>query len=102
MTHEERISNLQTMLGEDVDSEILSIYLRQATEKILNHRYPYGTAIVEVEPRYEEQLLELTIVLWNKRGAEGQERHNENGVHRTWRTEEEILKTIPQMADWFV
>ena len=102
MTHEERISTIQQMLGEDLDDNLLSIYLRQATQKILNHRYPFGTTLVDIEPRYEQDLLELTIVLFNERGAEGQRSHNENGVQRTWRTEYEILKGIPPMADCFL
>ena len=102
MTHEERISTIQEMLGDMVDSSLLTIYLRQANQKILNHRYPYGTTEVEVEPRFEKDLLELAIVLYNQRGAEGQKSHNENGVQRTWRTEYEILKGIPPMADCFL
>ena len=102
MTHEERIDTMQKMLGETVDSALLSIYLRQANQKILNHRYPYGTTLVEIEPRFEQDLIELAIVLYNQRGAEGQKSHNENGVQRTWRTEYEILKGIPPMADCFL
>lgn len=102
MTHEQRISTIQEMLGEEVDSDLLSIYLRQATQKIINHRYPFGTEAVDVEPRYEQDLLELAIVLFNERGAEGQKVHSENGVRREWRTEYEILKGIPPMADCFI
>ena len=102
MTHEERIISIQGMLGEDVDSNLLSIYLRQATQKILNHRFPFGTTLVDVEPRFEQDLLELTIVLFNQRGAEGQSIHSENGVKRDWRTEYQILKGIPPMADCFI
>lgn len=102
MTYEERISAIQTMIGEDIDDDLLSIYLRQAIQKILNHRYPFGTSKTDIEPRFEQDLLELTIVLFNQRGAEGQRSHNENGVQRTWRTEYEILKGIPPMADCFV
>lgn len=101
MTHEERIDTILKMLGEDVDSETLSIYLRQANQKILNHRFPFGTTRVEIEPQYEADLLELAIVLFNERGAEGQEMHSENGITRHWRTEYEILKGIPPMADCF-
>ena len=102
MTQEERINTIQQKLGEEVDSELLATYLRTATQKIINHRYPFGTNQIDVEPRFEEDLLELAIVLYNERGAEGQKSHNENGVQRTWRTEYEILKGIPPMADCFL
>ena len=102
MTQEERITTIRTMIGEDVDDNTLSIYLRHANSKILNHRYPFGTKRTEIEPQFEEDLLELTIVLFNQRGAEGQKSHNENGVQRTWRTENEILEGITPMADCFL
>lgn len=98
MTLDKRIDALQIMLDEDVDDEVLEIYLNQAKQKILNHRFPYGTQLTDVEPRYEQDLLELAIVLYNERGAEGQETHNENGVSRKWRSEQQILKSIPRMV----
>ena len=98
MTTNERIDKLNAMLGESVDTEVLVIYLDLAKQKILNHRFPYGTDLVDVEPRYEQDLLELTIVLYNERGVEGQETHNENGVNRKWRSEQQILKSIPRMV----
>lgn len=100
MTRDERHEYIRTMLGgdEEITDEVLDIYLRQAQQKILNHRYPYGTTRVEVEPRFEQDMLELAIVLYNLRGAEGQKRHVENGVTREWRTEHEILSSIPRMV----
>ena len=99
MTYEERLSYMRTMLGscEDTD-DVLSTYLNIARQKIINHRFPYGTSLVEVEPRYEMKMIELAIVLYNERGAEGQVKHNENGVSREWKTEEEILASIPRQA----
>ena len=100
MLREERHAYIRTMLGgeEEIADEVLDIYLRQAQQKILNHRFPYGTKLVEVEPQYELDMLELAVYLYNLRGAEGQTRHVENGVTREWRTENEILSSIPRMA----
>ena len=98
MTFEERFNAFQTMLNEDVDIDVFQIYLRLAKEKILNHRYPYGTNLTDVEQRYENDLIELAIVLYNQRGVEGQESHNENGITRHYRSEQEILKSIPRMV----
>ena len=102
MTHEERINTIQEKLGEDVDSDLLSIYLRTATQKILNHRFPYGTNLTDVEPQFEEALIELSIVLFNQRGGEGQSMHSENGITRHYRTESEILEEITPVADCFL
>ena len=98
MTLEERYDNFTKMLNEDVDFDTFQIYLRLAIEKILTHRYPFGTTLVDVEPQYETALIELAIVLYNQRGVEGQNQHTENGITRRYRTEQEILKSIPRMV----
>ena len=101
MTLEQRIEQMKIMLGEDgldIDDNVCQTYLDLANHKILNHRYPFGTNLVEVEPQFEYQLIELAIVLYNQRGVEGQETHNENGVHRKYRKEAQILASIPKFV----
>lgn len=101
MTLEQRIEQMKIMLGEDgkdIEDETCQTYLDLANEKILTHRYPFGTNLKEVEQQFTYQLIELAIVLYNQRGVEGQEYHNENGVHRRYRTEETILASIPRFA----
>lgn len=101
MTIEQRIEQMKIMLGEDgldIDDNVCQTYLDLAKHKILNHRYPYGTNLVDVEPQFEYDLIELAIVLYNQRGVEGQETHNENGVHRKYRKEAQILASIPKFA----
>lgn len=101
MTREERINAMKTMMGDDgldIDENVCQTYLDLANSKILNHRYPFGTNLVEIEPQFEYDLIELAIVKYNLRGVEGQETHNENGVHRKYRTEAQILASIPKFA----
>lgn len=100
MTLEEKYQMFLTMLGEDdeVELSVFEVYLRHAQQKILNHRFPYGTSLVEVEPRFELDTIELAVVLYNQRGGEGQSKHVENGVTREWRSEAQILSTIPRMG----
>jgi len=99
MTNDEKIEQIQVMLGEDYPPKVLSVYLRQAKQLILNKRFPYGyQPLTEVEPHYEQLQIELAIVLFNERGAEGQKSHNENGVSRTWRSKEEIMYDVVPYA----
>lgn len=101
MNNEERIDKMKIMLGEDgldIDDDVCQTYLDLANQKILNHRYPFGTSRVEIEKQFEYDLIELAIVKYNERGVEGQETHNENGVHRKYRTEAQILASIPKFA----
>ena len=99
MNNDEKIRQVQVMLGEDYPAEVLSVYLRQAQQYILNKRFPYGyEPNTEVEPQYEQLQIELAIALFNERGAEGQKSHNENGVSRTWRGKEEIMYDVVPYA----
>ena len=101
MTLEEKISAFNTMLGEDdAEEDVLTIttYLDMAKQKILTHRFPHGTRLVDVETEYEYAQIELAVTLYNQRGVEGQSKHSENGVSRTWRTVTEILNEIPRRA----
>ena len=91
MTNDEKITQMLVMIGEDYPTDVLSVYLRQAKQLILNKRFPYGDQPQEVEEKYEQLQIELAISLFNERGAEGQSTHNENGVSRHWRTKEEIM-----------
>ena len=101
MTIQEKIETMRIMLDLADDSEdilLLPIYLNQARLKIINHRFPFGTTLEEVEAQYEYDQIELAIVYYNQRGGEGQIVHSENGVRREWRTEQQILKGIPRMV----
>lgn len=89
---------MQAKLGSDEDNSVLTVYLQTAERKILNHRYPYDHTITTIEPRFEQEQIELAIVLFNQRGGEGQTIHSENGVRREWRSESEILSSIPRVA----
>lgn len=101
MTIEQKVENMKTMMGDDVvnvDDNTLIVYLNLAKQKLINHIYPFGNNVVELEERYDYQQIELAIALFNVRGVEGQETHNENGVNRKYRSAEAILKSIPKYA----
>ena len=98
MTNDEKIEQMQVMIGEEHPPKVLGIYLRQAKQLILNKRFPYDEQPSEVEDKYEQLQIELAISLFNERGAEGQKSHNENGVSRTWRTKEEIMHDVVPCA----
>lgn len=86
MTETDKIEILSRMLDDDTDEETLSVYLRIAGYKILNRMYPYKTDYggLEVPDRYVNVQLNLACYMCNKRGAEGQIQHIENGVHRNY------------------
>lgn len=64
--------------------DVLKRYLAIAGQKIINRAYPYKDAVTEVPSRYGYLQCEIATYLLNKRGAEGEVAHNENGIGRTY------------------
>lgn len=83
MTESEKINIVKSMGVNDSD-EILSAYLTLAGNKILAKAYPYDNSVTEVPRKYESLQCEIAVYLLNKRGAEGQISHSENGISRTY------------------
>ena len=86
MTLEKKIDMLSHMLGEEMDQGILEVYLELAAQKILNRMYPFVENYdgLEVPDRYVGIQLKIANYMLNKRGAEGQIQHIENGIHRNY------------------
>ena len=84
MTQTEKFQLLKAMVGESDTEEVLLAYLNIAGQKIMNRAYPYGTEETEVPTRYQYLQCEIAAYLLNKRGAEGQLIHAENGISRTY------------------
>ncbi len=89
MTEVDKLSLLRVMVGQPSTDEnwsdnVLLSYLKLAGEKIINRAYPYDDTVTEVPRRYGALQCEIASYLLNKRGAEGQTAHSENGVNRTY------------------
>ena len=84
MTQAEKFKLLKAMIGESDTEEVLLAYLEIAGRKILNRAYPFGTDETEVPSRYDFLQCEIAAYLLNKRGAEGQTSHSENGISRSY------------------
>jgi len=84
MTQAEKLQLLKAMVGESDTEEVLLTYLNIAGHKIINRAYPYGTDDTEVPTRYDFLQCEIAAYLLNKRGAEGQISHSENGISRSY------------------
>ena len=89
MTNMEKLALCRVMVEQPVDDETwsddtLMYYLGVAGQKILNRAYPYDDTVEEVPRRYGVLQCELAAYLLNKRGAEGEVSHSENGISRTY------------------
>ena len=88
MSNEDKLTLLRNMIGRVDDSEnwsdeILLTYLDIAGQKILTRAYPYKN-VEEVPKKYNALQCEIAIYLLNKRGAEGETSHSENGISRSY------------------
>ena len=87
MTREDKLRCLSRMIDDDhEEDDILGIYLDIAGNRILNHMYPYRESYegLEVPDRYTMIQLNIAVYMLNKRGAEFEVQHIENGIHRNY------------------
>lgn len=84
MTQTEKLTLLKAMVGSSDTDDVLLAYLDLAGAKIINRAYPYDSEVTEVPRRYEFLQCEIAAYLLNKRGAEGQTGHSENGISRSY------------------
>ena len=84
MTDVEKLTALKAVVGGSDTDEVLSTYLTFAGSKIIAKAYPYQNDISEVPAQYAHLQVEIAAYMLNKRGAEGQTSHSENGVSRSY------------------
>lgn len=89
MTDEKKIEMLQTLIGDfnhEESQDTLFVYLEMAGAKILERLYPYRENWdgLKVPDKYSMLQLKIATYMLNKRGAEGQIQHIENGIHRNY------------------
>ena len=83
MTREEKITLVSAMSGES-DYDTVSAYLTMAGQKIIALAYPFDHTVTEVPARYEHVQIDAAVFMLNKRGAEGEQSHTENGIRRDY------------------
>lgn len=100
MTTEEKITRVQTLLGNDeaATDTLISVFLDEAKAEILNVRYPFGIpeTITDVPTQYEYSQCLLAQRYFLRMGAEGEQIHNEDGVHRHYQSvdDRDVLEKI--------
>lgn len=100
MTQEEKVTMVQTLLGEDAGAadSAVSAFLVQAKHDILNRLYPFGIPedVEDVPMQYEMTQIKLARNYFLRLGAEGEDMHIENGIHRSYKStnDEELLSEV--------
>lgn len=98
-----KLTKLRLMVGANAsEDDLLLMYLTDAERAILNHLYPMDKDVDHTLPtRYESRQVEIAAYLYNKRGAEGEISHNENGINRSYESAsipDSMLKSIVPFA----
>lgn len=102
MDDSEKLTELRLILDptDDDDNTLLS-YLSQAKDVILNRMYPYMNDNdyegMTIPKRYDYKQIRIAAYMLNKRGAEGETQHIENGIHRNYKSSD-----VPEDMLWDV
>lgn len=83
MTQTEKLSLLKEMTDETKDAVLLA-YLSLAGRAVINRAFPFDQSQQTVPERYEMNQIQIAVYLLNKRGAEGETAHSENGISRSY------------------
>jgi hypothetical protein len=83
MNKRKTLKALLNITGPELN-DLLDVYLDVAANKIITRAFPYDDTVTAVPARYELLQCEIAAYLYNKRGAEGETRHAENGTDRSY------------------
>ena len=92
-----QLERLKIRITENVSDLELEDILESAKAVILSRRFPFGEQPTEIEDKYKDLQIRIAVEMFNKRGAEGETAHSENGVSRSYASasvSEDLLKEI--------
>lgn len=96
-----QLERLKIRITENTNDDELEDILESAKAVILSRRYPFGDCPAEIEDKYKDLQIRIAVEMFNKRGAEGETAHSENGVSRSYASasvSEELLREITPKA----
>ena len=102
-----KITTVKTLVNDStLTDDFVTVYLNKAESAIRNRMYPFGLPLQNgqeitfvVPAKYEMLQCELACNYILKRGGEGEIRHDENGISRTYDSvnEEKLLMEVMQV-----
>ena len=106
MTEEQKLNELRRITDSEEDAAVLLSYLAQAKDVILNRMYPYCDDAeydtMSVPDRFAWKQVRIAAYFMNKRGAEGETQHIENGIYRNYKSsdvpEDMLWDVFPQVG----
>lgn len=101
MTTAEKIAYVQSIVDDPAATDALvGTLLTKAKFAVLNRRYPFGIPedVTDVPDQYAINQCDLAVRYFLRKGGEGEQIHNENGIHRHYGSvnDEDILMEVMQ------
>jgi hypothetical protein len=96
-----QLERLKIRITEKVNDDELEDILESAKAVILSRRFPFSEWPDEIESKYKDLQIRIAVEMFNKRGAEGETAHSENGISRSYASanvSEDLLKEITPKA----
>ena len=96
-----QLERLKIRITEKTNDMELEDILESAKAVILSRRFPFREPPTELEERYKDLQLRIAVEMFNKRGAEGETAHSENGISRSYSSasvSEELLREVTPKA----
>lgn len=96
-----QLDRLKIRITEKINDAELEDILESAKAVILSRRFPFGEQPEELENKYKDLQIRIAVEMFNKRGAEGETAHSENGISRSYASanvSEDLLKEITPKA----
>lgn len=86
MTDDEMVAMVRSLVGEPRLEAYSEAYLAIAKSAVIERLFPYrgDAAWEDVPSKHHARTCEIAVYLVNRRGAEGETSHSENGVSRTY------------------
>ena len=106
MDDSEKMLHLKAIVGGKDDDVTLLSYLYQAQSVILGRMYPYLSdslySNLTLPEKYSWKQIRIAAYLLNKRGAEGELSHSENGTGRSYASadvpSEMLIDVLPMVG----
>lgn len=98
------LADVISYLGDEVsesDNPVLLILINRAIRKVCAKRYPFGYTEEEREAtvkRYYDTISEAAVYYWAKQGADGENSHSENGISRSYHSEDALYFDVVPMV----
>lgn len=101
MSDEQKIEYVKSIIDDTaVSDNLVTVYLEMAKANILSRMFPFGVPEETVFPaNYDFIQVQLAARYIQRRGAEGELNHSENGINRSYKStnDEDLLMEVMQV-----